>query len=60
MLNRDELTALARGTVCSVAGLALLGAIWWVSRWALGVVVVVGLVVAAWDACRHPWWRLWR
>ncbi len=60
-MNRDELAALARGTVYVLAGAAILGAFgllvsWWVST----AIVVARMVGAAWDACRHPWWRLWR
>jgi hypothetical protein len=59
-VNRDEWAALARGIVTVLAGAVLVGAIGlFVSWWAVGAIAVIGVAVAAVDACRCPWWRLW-
>ena len=60
MLNPDERAALARGIVTVLAGAVVWYAIWRLLGWQVTVAIVVyGLVVAAVDALRCPWWRLW-
>lgn len=60
-MNRDQLAALARGTVTAIAGAAILYAIGRYLGWAtLGAFVISCVGAAAWDAWRRPgWWRMW-
>lgn len=59
-MNRDEIAALARGTVAVLSGAAILFAIGaLVSPWAVAAIAAVAVADLAWCAYRVPRWRPW-
>lgn len=58
-MNHDERTAIARAIITVLAGAVVWYAIYRLLGWEVtAAIAVYGLVVAAVDAWRCPWWRI--